>query len=256
MQKPISIIVILSLLFVWFMLDQTQAEEIIWKKDGAKIALIPAGSFEMGDHLDNMASSLPVHTVELDAFYMDVNEVTVGQFKQFVAASGYDYDFNEDWDGLGPVAEYSPTDEHPMVYVSWNDAVAYCDWVGKRLPTEAEWEYAARGGLIGKRYPWGNEITHNDANWGNTVSGKDKWDKCAPVGSFEANGYGLHDMVGNVWEWCEDWYDPAAKKERVLRGGSSASDSGLVLLSSFRQHYVPDYRRPSFRCVLTEGSGQ
>ena len=207
------------------------SERITWEKDGSEMTLVPAGSFEMGDHFnEGQARERPVHRVELDAFYMDVNEVTVGQFKQFVEESGYAYNRWRD------VANYSPGDDYPMIYVSWNDATAYCEWVGKRLPTEAEWEYAARGGLIGKRYPWGDEISHDDANWGNTISGKDKWDQCAPVGSFAANGYGLYDMTGNVWEWCSDWYgegyyatspnknpqgpDTSPRGWRVLRGGS------------------------------------
>ena len=173
-------------------------KKIIWKEDGAKMVRIPAGSFEMGDHLDGM-SNAPVHRVGLDGFYMDAHEVTVGQFREFVNQSGYSYNrWNE-------VAKYSPGDDYPMVYVSWNDATAYAKWAGKRLPTEAEWEYAARGGLVGKRYPGGDEMTHDDANYSGT-GGKDKWSQCAPVGSFEANGYGLYDMAGNVWEWCQDWY--------------------------------------------------
>ncbi|MDP6417351.1 MAG: formylglycine-generating enzyme family protein, partial [Gammaproteobacteria bacterium] len=188
-------------------------EKIKWNKDGAVMALIPAGSFEMGDHLDNMGNALPVHTVELEAFYMDIYEVTVGQFKRFAEESGYAYQGN--WQD---VASRSPTDEHPMILVTWNDATAYAEWVGKRLPTEAEWEYAARGGLIGKRYPWGDDITHDDANYAG-AGVKDKWGTTAPVGSFEPNGYGLYDMAGNVWEFCEDWYSED-KEYRVLRGGS------------------------------------
>ena len=140
-----------------------------------------------------------MHTVELDAFYMDIHEVTVRKFKQFVEDSGYAYNKNL-WN---QVAKYSSTDEHPMVYVNWDDATAYCEWAGKRLPTEAEWKYAARGGLIGKRYPWGDDesVARDYANYKGT-GGKDKWDSCAPVGSFSSNGYGLYDMTGNVWEWC------------------------------------------------------
>ena len=121
--------------------DEGPAQEIIWEKDNAKMVLIPAGSFEMGDSKDEpevlMKWSRPVHTVELDAFYMDVHEVTVGKFS--VRETGYEYD-RWDW-----VAVWSPTGKHPMIWVTWDDATAYAEWAGKRLPTEAEWEYAARG---------------------------------------------------------------------------------------------------------------
>ena len=211
---------------------QASPNKITLGKDGAEMVLIPAGPFQMGDSKNEpeswMKRSRPVHTVELDAFYMDLNEVTVGQFKQFVNLNGYKYGGN--WND---VAKYSPGDDYPMVHVNWDDAIAYAKWAGKRLPTEAEWEYAARGGLIGKRYPLGDEMTDDDANWSNTAIGKDKWKYCSPVGSFEANGYGLYDMAGNVYEWCADWYDedyyskspaknppgPDLGSDRVLRGG-------------------------------------
>ena len=206
------------------------------------MVLIPAGSFEMGDHFNEESrSERPVHTVELDSFYMDVHEVTVGQFREFVNQSGYKY--GDYWDS---VAHFSPGGEYPMIYVNWNDATAYAKWAGKRLPTEAEWEYAARGGLVGKRYPWGDEVTHNDANYAGT-GGKDKWEwQAAPVGSFKANGYGLYDMAGNVWEWCQDWYGsdyynnspaknppgPETGSYRVLRGGGWYYSTGNLRVAS------------------------
>ena len=213
--------------------DEEPKKRIIWKKDGAEMRLIPAGSFGMGDHFNQGRDpERPVHRVEQDAFYMDSYEVTVGQFKQFVEESGY-------------------------------DAAAYAKWVGKRLPTEAEWEYAARGGLIGKRYPWGDQITHDDANYSDT-GGRDKWEFCAPVGSFAANGYGLYDMAGNVWEWCSDWYGvgyyatspnknpqgPDTGQYRVLRGGSWGYRTNGLRVAD-RGSYGPNGRRNGygFRCV-------
>ena len=238
-------------------------KEIVWEKDGKEMVLIPVGSFEMGDHFsEGEEDELPVHKVTLDAFYMDTHEVTVGQFKQFVNQTGYDYDHM--WDD---VAKYSPGDDYPMIYVNWNDATAYAEWAGKRLPTEAEWEYAARGGLVGQRYVWGDDekLARDYANY-EWVEGKDKWELCSPVGSFKPNGYGLYDMAGNVLEWCADRYDgnyytnsPANNpqgredsiyKYRVLRGGS-----WLALTNSLRLAYRPidnpnsRYIYYGFRCV-------
>ena len=200
--------------------------QIVWNQDGAEMALIPAGSFEMDDHLDNMSDALPVHTVTLDGFYIDKTEVTVGQFKAFLADSGYNWAGS--WD---EVDQYSPSGDHPMIEVNYDDAVAYCEWAGKRLPTEAEWEYAARGGLEGQRYPWGNDAPDGSkANyWGD---GDDSGTTVA--GSYSVNGHGLYDVAGNVYEWCADWYGndyytysldtnpqgPATGTYRVLRGGS------------------------------------
>jgi len=242
-------------------------EGFLYPIDGAKMVLIPAGSFEMGDHFnDSESDQRPVHTVELDAFYMDIHEVTVGKFKQFAEESGYAYPANR-WKD---VARYSPMDEHPMFYVTWNDVIAYCEWSGKRLPTEAEWEYAARGGLTGKRYPWGDTISTSQANYGDNVG------KPVPVGSYSANGYGLYDMAGNVWEWCADWYaedyyssspsrnpqGPSSGIYRVLRGGSwvgsavnlsvadrSSKPAVLVGMKPIAFDPTDSYSYYGFRCV-------
>ena len=174
------------------------------------MVLIPAGEFKMGsDAAGAYAEEQPVHTVYVDAFYMDKYEVTVGQYMAFVRATGHRAPA---WNLL---AEFSPTDEHPIVGVSWHDAMAYAQWAGKRLPTEAEWEKAARGGLSGQTYPWGNAAPdgtqcnfadmHTDYEWSDqTVD--DGYKYTAPVGRYGANGYGLYDMAGNVWEWCLDEY--------------------------------------------------
>ena len=203
-------------------------------KDGAEMVLIPAGNFQMGSD-DDEDNEKPVHTVYVDAFYMDKYEVTNAQYRRFVQATkyseptGYGYvDGEWRWSGFRPWSDSRfCADNQPVVCMSWADAQAYAEWAGKRLPTEAEWEKAARGGLVGMEYPWGNKITEENANYGFNIG------STTLVGSYPPNGYGLCDMAGNVWEWCADWYDenyyansvslnptgPDSGTARVLRGG-------------------------------------
>ena len=173
-------------------------EEINIRVPPAGMVLIPAGRFLMGsEDEDAHDDEQPVHTVYVDAFYMDIYEVTNAQFKVFVDANPqWQKDNIEDRLHFGFYLDHWTSNDypagkanHPVTRVSWYAAMAYANWAGKRLPTEAEWEYAARGGMEGQKYPWGNTITPNDAN----VSSQ--------------NGYGLYDMAGNVQEWCLDKYD-------------------------------------------------
>ena len=177
------------------------------------MSLIPEGEFEMGSEAaDANDDERPVHTVSVDSFYMDIHEVTVGEYQEFVQKTGHRA---PDWD---KVSRYSPTDQDPIVFVSWHDAMAYAKWKGKRLPTEAEWEKAARGGVPEQSYPWGNtapdgkQCNFADKNiaqfWWADKDVNDGYAHTAPVGSYPDNEYGLHDMAGNVWEWCLDEYDP------------------------------------------------
>ena len=179
-------------------LKNIQAKKIIWQKDKSIMVAIPSSD-------------------TIKPFWMDTTEVTVGQFKKFLAES--DHPFSGDlWKDI---YQYSPADSHPMIYVDWHDATAYAKWVGKRLTTEEEWDWAARGGLVNKKYSWGNDesLARDYANYFGT-GGKDKWYyTTAPVGRFKSNGYGLYDMTGNAFEWCQDWYD-SDKDYKVLRGGS------------------------------------
>jgi len=206
--------------------EATRIPKMIVGKDGAEMVLIPAGEFVMGRepfgesaYLSAERYTTPVHTVYLDAFYMDKHTVTNAQFKRFLQAnpqwkkSGrFDRRYNhflplghylKHWDGMNYPEGKA---DYPVVHVSWYAACAYAQWAGKRLPTEAEWEKAARGGLVGKNYPWGNKFNRAYANYVGT-GGADKWDWEAPVGRFPPNGYGLYDMAGNVFEWCADEHD-------------------------------------------------
>ena len=174
------------------------------------MVLIPAGSFLMGSNDDEAHNDeQPVHTVHIDAFFMDEHEVTNVEYKEFLLEnprwqkSRIDQRFHNGnyllyWDGNNYPSGKA---NHPVIYVSWYAAMAYAEWAGKRLPTEAEWEYAARGGVAGQKYPSGNTISTREANYNRDV------DDTTAVGRYAANGYDLYDMAGNVWEWCLDEYD-------------------------------------------------
>lgn len=235
--------------------DNSPVRVITWEKDGATMVYIPAGSFKMGDHFEEGESDeLPVHEIELSAFYMDRYEVTIEQYTQFLTETNYGTlperipnGVVEEINALNNKGQplvniLTPTNKHPIAGVSYNDAVAYANWAGKRLPTEAEWEYAARGGLVSNRYVWGNE--NPESTEGNFYGFSDKvqvvddgFYYTAPVGHYRGNDFGLYDMAGNVWEWCSDWYGedyyansdyknpsgPGTGTERVIRGGGWSS---------------------------------
>ncbi len=232
------------------------------------MALIPAGDFLMGSD-DGDSDEKPVHTVYLDAFYLDKYEVTNAQFKKFLEANPqwrkdriarkyHDGDYLNDWNGMNyPSGEA----DHPVVYVSWYAAATYAQWAGKRLPTEAEWEKAARGGLAGKKYPWGDSVDSSKANYNRPVG------STTLVGKYPPNGYGLYDMACNVWEWCSDWYDKnyyssspsnnppgaASGQFRVVRGGSWASRS-IDMRAASRDYSKPNVTADNigFRCCVAQ----
>ncbi|MEO0081393.1 MAG: SUMF1/EgtB/PvdO family nonheme iron enzyme [candidate division WOR-3 bacterium] len=245
-------------------------EEFLWLKDSSVMIKIPAGTFTMGSN-DGGPDGKPVHQVYLDEYYIDKYEVTNRQYKQFCDATGRSYPSDPDF--LGMTDYFTRYPDYPVVNVSWKDAKAYCDWAGKQLPTEAEWEKAARG-TDSRKYPWGNsEPTgsrcnfadrNTDYGWSDK-SADDGYARTAPVGSFPsgASPYGCMDMAGNVWEWCNDWYKdnyygssasnnpqgPSSGLARVSRGGSwyyLARD----LRCANRAGFEPSYRHGhlGFRC--------
>ena len=237
------------------------------------MVLVPAGEFQMGSNYLVNKESKPVHTVYLDAFYIDTHEVTVGEYKQFLkAVQGEDY-------RLPHFAnKHSPTDKHPIVDVSWHDAMAYAKWANKWLPTEAEWEKAARGPEQFENYPWEDDETgHSQANYDGT------WGEILPVGRFKPNRYGLYDMAGNVAEWCldpffDDFYQNSPRKnpfagfktrdetianfesvkgKHVIRGGSWNSPEINIRVFTRNKAAVRNeegepqgYTNVGFRCVV------
>jgi formylglycine-generating enzyme required for sulfatase activity len=222
------------------------------------MVLIPAGEFTMGrtkltpDDNTKMRPQVllddrPAHKVYLDAYYMDAHEVTNVQYAAFVKATGHRKPYH--WS--------QPVDDRlPVFNVDWDDAKAYCAWAGKRLPTEAEWERAARGGKEALDYPWGDKIDAKMALYNTAAPGK--------VAQFPANDLGLYDMAGGVSEWCADWFErtyyekstsrnPRGPKEgeyKIIRGGAW-SDSPRRVTVFFRNWVRPNQRTPNvgFRCA-------
>lgn len=247
----------------------------------ADMIYLSGGEFLMGtDDNEGFPSDGegPVRKIILSPFYIDPYAVSNADFKAFVSEAGYVTDAEKygwsfvfhllvseeskknvdqvvqgmPWwwkvDGAcwkhpeGLDSDIQDRLDHPVVHISWNDAMAYCYWAGKRLPTEAEWEYAARGGLVQKKYPWGDVLTPNGEHMCNIWQGKfpidntagDGYVGTAPVYSFQPNQYGLYNVSGNVWEWCSDWFSPdlhihgpkvnpngpSVGMSKVIRGGS------------------------------------
>jgi len=257
-------------------------------KDDAMMALIPAGTYDMGSDDEDLIETAPTHRVYINDFYMDVHPVTNEQFAEFLNKTKPPEgpDGARDWLVVlrtdlndperkhwwpteiayekGKYVAYKGYRDHPVISVSWNAAYEYCEWAEKRLPTEAEWEKAARGGLKGKKFVWGNEIPTSEI-----IHGK-VWDNnrhAAPLGpakSGRPNGYGLYNMAGSVWEWCFDWYHadyyvnsmrkdpqgPESGRFKVVRGGSWFNNApGLrVALRNFLDFMALD-ETTGFRCV-------
>lgn len=247
--------------------------------------MLTGGIFRMGDSFGEGYAEdgeWPVHEVSLEPFRVDATAVTNQQWAAFVEATGYKseselYGFSAvfhlavqagpgdilnsaagtpwwlsvrgaDWaHPAGPGSSWKDIPDHPVTQVSWHDAQAYCRWAGRRLPTEAEWEFAARGGREGQRFPWGNDLLGQSDNgdpahrcniWQGTFpvtnTREDGYLTTAAVRSFPPNGYGLYEVSGNVWEWCQDWFHPGYYRNspkqdpkgpvsgagRVMRGGS------------------------------------
>ena len=250
--------------------------------------VIPSGSFQMGDqHGEGYPADgeVPVHEVRIDSFRMDETAVTNAQFATFCKDTGYVTEAEQIgvsavfhlavdaaeadvmhqlaetpwWVAVkganwrhpgGPRSSITELQNHPVVHVSWNDAMAYCLWSGTRLPTEAEWEYASRGGLQSARFPWGDELTPR-GRWNLNVwqgrfpthnSVEDGYLTTAPVRTFRPNDFGLYQMVGNVWEWCADRFDPGYYAVSGSDNPQGPAADELSELAPGRAHGSDDWR--------------
>jgi len=255
---------------------------------GAGMQFLDGGEFLMGseDRTFPQDGESPIREQHVDPFFIDPVAVTNDQFANFVDTTGYEteaeisgwsfvfYDFlppefpptravigaqwwrqtfGASWSHPeGPHSGIADRLNHPVVHVSWNDAVAFATWAGKRLPCETEWEYAARGGLVQKLYPWGDELTpqneHQCNIWQGTFpsnnTAADGHTGTAPVDAYSANGFGLYNMVGNVWEWCSDWFGTDTRKCSSERSTSTRTDDKIIRGGSYLCHesYCNRYR--------------
>ncbi len=248
-------------------------QTITTPKDEAVMVYVPAGEFLMGTsdadieyykeifplrRITRFDNERPQRTVFVDAFYIDKYEVTNKQYKQFLAETGY-----EPKHYLDRLPYNAPN--LPAVVLEWEDAVAYTVWAGKRLPTEAEWEKAARG-TDGRIWPWGNEWDGTKLSGNDGTGLKDGYKETAPIGQFPqgASPYGAHDMAGNLWEWVSDWYDPNYYQTsppninpkgpdtgdgHVLKGGGWAENLDFTRCAS-RLGGEPGSLLRGFRCVI------
>jgi len=248
-------------------------ETINTPKDGAVMVYVPAGEFLMGTSdadieyykeifplrdIARFDNERPQRTVFVDAFYIDKFEVTNQQYKKFLTETGYEPKHYLD---------YSPynTPNFPAAVLEWEDAVAYAEWAGKRLPTEAEWEKAARG-TDGRIWPWGNEWDGTKLSGNDGTGMRDGYKETAPVGQFPqgASPYGAHDMAGNLWEWVADWYDenyyhtaptkvnpkgPETGDGHVLKGGGWAENLDFTRCAN-RLGGNPGSLLRGFRCAM------
>ena len=251
------------------------------------MVLVPAGKFWMGRHFQvfkdakdlwarSKMDDQPANNIYLDEFYIDIYEVTNADFASYLVATGA-----EETPWHWPQGQYRPgEDRNPVVNVSWFQAAAYCEWAGKRLPTEAEWEMAARGGLDRNRYEWGDEFVDRKEprlfapqSSGRTtdepVPAALDLGSLAPVGTFEPNGYGIYDMVGSTTEWVSDWYyanyypfmpkenpsGPETGRYRSLRGANWMDGAGHGEQQSVYYRNFSDPKTVTlvlgFRCAQT-----
>ena len=227
----------------------------ISQKPDDTMVLIPAGEFIMGKNSTAPSDWQPEHTIKLSSYYMDKYEVSNKQYFDFCIATNTA--LPQFW-GMNEFRSGPDFPDFPVVGISFFDAEKYANWCGKRLPTEAEWEYASRGGLVGKSFPWGDQVDSTKVNYWKKYKGILK------VGSFQPNAYGLYDITGNVWEWTTDFYSdnyytvspsenpkgPERGRFKVIRGGSWHSGP-MCVQTYYRNGLSPSWVDfgVGFRCV-------